>query len=151
MRRVLVALALGAAVAQGYVRAYSVEPKTANWSGWTQGEDGYVSQIVTCNFDTLKYVELFAGARGAGGAYTATVLEGGAPLMWSNGTQSQSESWVKFENWNTSIAFTKGKQYEFRFTRGGSDSIQFYYDANDPYHYGQIEIGGGACTTPTRT
>ncbi len=40
--------------------AYSVEPVQQSWSGkahWVLG----VSQIITCNFDSLEYVELFAG------------------------------------------------------------------------------------------
>jgi hypothetical protein len=79
MLRSAVAVVVMCACASAYVVGYHVEPVKALWSGLTRtiwGQD-YVSQTVTCNFDSLSYVELFAGAKGAGGAYTATVYEGG--------------------------------------------------------------------------
>jgi hypothetical protein len=118
------------------VRSYSVEPRTAQLSGWTHGEDGYVAQTVTCSFDSLSYIELFAGAKGAGGAYTATVYDGTSPVMSSSGDRVPEHGWVKFENWNTRVAFTKGKQLTIKFTRAGNDSIEFYYQDGDPYKYG---------------
>jgi hypothetical protein len=136
-------LLLWASVAFGFVTGYHVEPVKAALSGWTPGEfpNRYVSQTVTCNFDSLSYVELFAGAKGSGGTYYVAVYGGSpTPVMWSTGTQDKNESWVRFENWNTHVAFTKGKHYEFRFTRTGSDSVQYYYD-EDPYKYGQLIIG----------
>jgi hypothetical protein len=50
------------------VSAYSVAPVQANWSGMADPDpdEGGVSQLVTCNFDSLSYVELFAGDRGSG-------------------------------------------------------------------------------------
>jgi len=42
------------------------------------------------------------------------------------------QSWVKMPL--TTVpgkSFTKGKEYEFKFTRSGSDSIQFCYDSTD--------------------
>ena len=45
------------------------------------------------------------------------VWDGGSVVMGADGTQHQNESWVKFENWNTHVAFTKGKEYVFRFSR----------------------------------
>jgi hypothetical protein len=39
-------------------------------------------------------------------------------------------------------SFTKGKQYEFRFTRSGSDSINYYFSDDNPYGYGAIKGGG---------
>jgi len=65
MFRVLTLLSLAvASVSLGYVRAYSVEPQTASQSGWTRfvEPNNYVSQVVTICFDSLAYVELFAGA-----------------------------------------------------------------------------------------
>jgi len=134
----------------GYIRAYSVEPVKAQWSGKARPDLG-ISQVITCNFDSLKEVHFFAGERGNGGSYTATVLpeEGGNPIATSEPvTQGQNHSWVIFSEWTLTGDFVKGKRYEFRFTRSGSDSIQFYYDPNNPYHYGQIEIGGGGFQPP---
>ncbi|MFO7639156.1 MAG: hypothetical protein R6X14_07700, partial [bacterium] len=43
------------------MQAYSVEPVKASWSGWTDTirPYNYISQTITCNFDSLKRVELF--------------------------------------------------------------------------------------------
>ena len=35
-------------------------------------------------------------------------------------------------------SIVKGKKLEFRFTRGGGDSIQYYYDEACGYNYGQM-------------
>ena len=58
--------------------------------------------------------------------------------MWSNGTQTQNESWVRFDNWNTQVAFPKGKRLTIKFTRSGGDSIRYYYDHSDPYKFGEM-------------
>ena len=56
-------------------------------------------------------------------SYRLGAVEDGVEVMWSPGTQDRDHSWVRSEDWNDSIAFTKGKKYEFKFTRAGSDSI----------------------------
>jgi hypothetical protein len=63
-------LLLIAGVAFPYVVGYHVEPVKADWIGWTskQGSNNKVSEVMTCNFDSLSYVELSAGAKGNGGA-----------------------------------------------------------------------------------
>ncbi len=63
---VVLATVLVASIALGLTQAISVEPRTAAWSGWTRTVEpnDRVSQIITCNFDSLGhpgYVELFAG------------------------------------------------------------------------------------------
>ena len=64
--KVLVLVAVMLSSAYCYVTGYHVEPIKAAWSGWTAFQ-GYVSQGVTCNFDGLSYVELFAGEKGKRG------------------------------------------------------------------------------------
>jgi len=119
-----VLLLLIAGVAFPSVVGYHIDPVKAQWSGWTSYLDpnNYVSQFLTCCWDSLERVELFAGAALNGGAYHVTVYDGSTPVMSSNGTQTQSESWVKFENWDQGVAFTKGKTYEVRFARAGENS-----------------------------
>ena len=60
-----VLLLLIAGVAFPYVVGYHVEPVQAAWSGWASRQAPFnkVSELITCNFDSLSYVELFAGAR----------------------------------------------------------------------------------------
>ena len=124
------------------VQAYKVEPKTAEQSGWTRGSDASVSQVITCNFDSLSHVELFAGKSNAGGEYRCGVWGDGTELMHSGGVQGRDHNWVRFGDWSTQARFTKGKQYEFRFTRSGSDSIQYYTRVGTEYPYGFLRTGG---------
>jgi len=122
--RVLVLMAAMLSVASGYVTCCHVEPIKAAWSGWTGRwePNNNVSQTVTCNFDSLSYVELFAGAKGSGGPYWLSVRLGGLEVVSSDGDSVPDHGWVRFQNWNRRIAFTKGKEYKFRFTRTGPDS-----------------------------
>jgi hypothetical protein len=142
-------LLLMVGVAFPLVVGYHVEPVKAEWSGWTsqQAPNNRVSEVLTCNFDSLAYVELFAGAKDAGGAYTAIVLDSGAELTRSAGDTVLDHGWISFSDWDNHVAYTKGKQYEFRFTRSGSDSIQYYYQGgnpalSDPYSWGWMRVGG---------
>ena len=60
---IVLLVAAGCTEALAYVRAYAVDPVKAQWSGWTRTLQGQnqVSEVITCNFDSLCYVELFAG------------------------------------------------------------------------------------------
>jgi len=131
-------------------QVYSVEPVKAAWSGWTRtilGQDT-ISQTITCNWDHLDgatggYVELFAGDHGAGGAYNLEIKDvtaGQVVAKEENRTPGGSHTWLKFSNiqMEPGRSFTKGKLYEFKFTRSGSDSIQYYYSQDNPYPYGSI-------------
>jgi hypothetical protein len=107
-----VLLLLMAGAAFPYVVGYHVEPVQAAWSGWVgyQSPNNKVSEFITCNFDSLSYVELFGGGRGNGGAYTATVYDGSAPLMTSTGNGVPDHGWVKFgEKRDTSLFIDRPK------------------------------------------
>jgi hypothetical protein len=132
----------------GLVRAYDVAPVKAAWSGWTH-RGSAISEFVTCNFDSLAYVELFAGELGDGSQYMVTVLDDGKELTRSNGIQMRHHVWVTFEDWSACVAFTKGKKYEFRFTRSGGESIQYYYDSLNPDHYGGMIAPNRQSMAPT--
>jgi hypothetical protein len=127
------------------MQAYSVEPVKAAWSGKVRGDENHpVSQTVTCCWDSVVYCELFVGRCDSlsvkykadvyeypGGTAMAHTLDGGQLLQ-------REHSWLKLPLVTVNgRSFTKGKTYEFRFTRSGSDSIQYYWD-EDPYQYGSI-------------
>jgi len=147
-------LLLIAGVAFPLVVGYHVDPVSANLSGWTHRGDN-VSQVLTINFDELDstsgaYCELFAGSRGAGGAYHVSVrtYPGDFEVATGDTHGNVDHKWVKF---NLGVTYpesiVKGKQLEFRFTRSGSDSIQFYYQGgnpslSDPYPWGWMRVGG---------
>ncbi|MCX6843467.1 MAG: hypothetical protein NTX53_14435 [candidate division WOR-3 bacterium] len=124
MLKLAVAMAMMCGLASASVVGYHVEPVKASWSGHTDTipPNNYVAQTVTCNFDSLSYVELFAGAKGDSGTYTATVYDGNTQLMTSDGSQDHDCRWVRFEDWDQQVAFTKGKTLTIRFTRGGNDN-----------------------------
>ncbi len=134
----------------GLTQAYSVEPVTAAWSGMADPHPDYgVSQIITCNFDELDstcYVELFVGANGDTGSYKLEIKEGNTLVASQAGVSpGRDYAWLMFGDiqMEPGESFTKGKQYEFRFTRAGADSIEYYWDAENPYpKYGWMKVGG---------
>ena len=153
MRRALILLCVAVGCSWALVRAYSVEPKTAAWSGWTRPTphpNDYISQTITCNFDSLKYVELFAGDTCSGEAYNLSVLTlpGGYQVAGGAGNAVRPHSWVRFDNLTVTApeSIVKGRRYEFKFTRAGSDSINYYYynffGEEDPYPYGYMLVEG---------
>jgi hypothetical protein len=130
----MMSLLLFAGAAFPCVTEYSVEPMKSQWSGYTpsQSPNNFVAQTVTCNFDSLSYVELFTGAKGNGGAYTAAVFDGNTQIMTSAGDKVPDHGWIRFSKWDQNYAFTKGERYLFKFTRGANDSIQYYYQCESP-------------------
>ena len=139
-------------------RAYTVEPISAQLSGWTDT----LSQTITINFDELDsttgaYCELFAGTKGAGGAYHVSVLTypGGSPIASADADGNVDHKWVRFNLRVTHPeSVVKGKQLELRFTRAGSDSIQYYWaeslpgsTSRTPYPYGFLKVGGQGDST----
>ena len=153
-------LAVATSVACGLVRSYSVEPKTAALSGWTDTirPYNYVSEVITTNFDELdsvsgSYCELFGGSLGAGGPYHVSVrtYPGGAEIASGSNTNPGDHKWIRFK---LSVLYPesviKGKQLEFRFTRSNGDSLMYYY-AENAYDYGHIIIGGGQLQQPPGT
>jgi len=137
MRRtaqVAVLLLVAVTASHGLVRAYSVEPVSALLSGkvWGDPQYGGVSEVLTCCWDQLDgasgaYVELFAGDYGQGGACNLAVTDyvSGQPVASQTGVLPGGDhTWLRFGGitMEPGRAFTKGKQYEFKFTRSGSDS-----------------------------
>jgi hypothetical protein len=132
MRRTLLLFAAVAGIAFCMVRAYSTEPVSAAMSGRIAALDGRVSETVRCCWDSIAEVHYFAGTKGAGGPYQATVYDAGSIVAQSQVTGQGSDcSWVVFRTWPISGCFVKGKQYEVRVTRPNavaSDSLEYFYD-----------------------
>jgi hypothetical protein len=154
----LTVLGLLASVSSALVRSYSVEPQTAAQSGWTRtipGQDT-VSQVLTINFDELVYCEFFNGKGSAAGIDVNVFTYPGGNLVASGDTNDHGDhKWLRcYLNTSAPESIVKGKQLEFRFSRGGSDSTQFYWseDPNSPsgqgpYLYGHMIVGGQNQTT----
>jgi hypothetical protein len=140
MRSACLVLLVAVAAATASVTAYHIAPRTAALSGKVSGnpENGGVAQTVVCCWDSLERIELFAGTKGDTGSYTATVYDGNTQLMTSTGTQDWDCRWVRFENWDQQVAFTKGKTLTIKFTRSGGDLIEYYYQSGDPYRFGML-------------
>jgi hypothetical protein len=125
--KVGICLAVSCAAAWALVNAYHVEPKTAAMSGWTRlppHPSYYISQTITCNFDSLKRVELFVGEPGAGGGYQLLVqtMPGQFEIATGQADNPGSHRWADFNlNITAPESIVKGKTYELKFTRSGSD------------------------------
>ena len=132
MSVVAVLLTVACGFMLGLVSVYHVDPIKASWSGWTHRADT-VTQVLTCNFDELDsassgYVELFTGLHGDSGVYHLNVYEYPAgPLVAyrRNVAPGRDHTWLRFDriHLEPGEVFTKGKLYEFSFTRTGSDSV----------------------------
>ena len=149
MRSALVPLFLWTSMAFPLVTGYHIGPVKAALSGWTGSEfpNNSVSEIVTCCWDELDsasggYVELFQGDTIGSSPYLLGIYEqpGGVKVAGNPGRpQGKPSSWLKFEVYmEPGMSFTKGKRYEFRFTRSGSDSLEYYYQTGDPYRFGLL-------------
>jgi hypothetical protein len=141
--RVLVLMAAVLSSAYGLVTAYHVEPVKAAWSGWTHRppvSGYYVSEVITDNFDELVYCEFFNGKGSNAGIDVQVLTCPGGHLIATGDTNDPGDhKWLRcYLNTSAPDSIVKGKKLEFRFTRSGSDSIQYYYDSNCGYHYGQM-------------
>jgi len=112
MRALLSMLAAAASVACGLVRSYSVEPKTAALSGWTDTIHpyNYVSEVITVCFDSLTdpaYIECFVGDGDPTG-YHVEVKTYPGPIQVTvasgNGAALQQQAWARFSNLNVTQA-----------------------------------------------
>ena len=130
MKRIALAIVVLTAAAYPLVTGCHIDPVQASWSGkvWPTVPQGGVSQIITCNFDSLEYVELFAGDTCLGGEYNLSVrtYPGEFPIASGAGNALRSHSWLMFDNITVTYpdSIVKGKQLEFRFSRSGADSIE---------------------------
>ena len=145
-RKFVALIAVVVASAHGLVSAYHVGPTRAAWSGWSPGEDGYVSQLVTVNFDSLVSggVQLFAGDTCHGSDYNLSIrtYPGAFVIATGAGAAVRPDRWVTFDDIQVTNpeSVVKGRLLEFRFSRGGSDSIEYYYDSTDAYQYGYMKV-----------
>jgi hypothetical protein len=130
MKVLLVMLAVASSVACGLVRSYSVEPKSAALSGWTDTirPYNYVSEVITTNFDSLTdpaYIECFVGDGNPTGYKVEVLTYPGQVTVASGDTDAvRGHTWVHFGHLNVTHPelIVKGRQLEFKFTRSGADS-----------------------------
>ena len=152
---------MAVSMASGNVRAYAIDPVRADWSGKADPRPTHgVSEVITVCFDSLTdpaYIECFVGDGNPTG-YHVDVKTYPGPIQVTvasgDGAAPHAQAWARFSSPTVQHPelIVKGRQLEFRFTRSGSDSIQFYWaeDPNSPtgdgpYHYGHM-IGGGQAT-----
>ncbi len=142
MARATVILLATVGAAPADIVAYRVDPVKTEWS--TSTERGTtISQSVTCNFDTLVSVDLYAGARRPTGTkYRVVLYDGKTELTSADGVLRRPNSWVRFEKWTAAATLIKGKLYELKFAQNGSEGLEYYYQAGNPYHWGSMRAGG---------
>ncbi|UCG43753.1 MAG: hypothetical protein JSU73_03825, partial [candidate division WOR-3 bacterium] len=151
----LVLVTLLVTVSSALVQGYSVDPVKASWSGWTPWlePNNYVSEVLTVNFDEPAVASLFCGSRGGDGAYNVNIYSypGGVVSLAEklNVDPPLAHHWLacSLEVIHPD-SFIKGRQVEVRWTRSGSDSIQFYYDAFAGTKYDSMIVPGGSYQPP---
>ena len=146
MKAVLFVLVAAASVAVGLVRSYSVEPRSAAESGWTDTVPGhdYVSEVITVAFGLPITASLFCGSPGAGGGYNVSILTypGGYGIASGDTTNPGDHTWATCTlDVLEPDSFIKGRKVEVRWTRGGSDSIHYYTRDGTTYPYGFMRVG----------
>jgi len=145
MIRTAAALLMTATTSLAAVRAYSVAPRTAQLSGWTHGERGYVSEVLTVNFDEPVTAALFCGAPGAGGRYCVSIqtYPGSYEVARGDTTDPGVHRWATCTlDVIEPDSFIKGRQVEVRWTRSGHDSIQYHASLGTSYLYGFMRTNG---------
>ncbi len=154
MKTAAMLLAVLTGTALALVSAYHVDPIRADWSGKADPEDG-VSEVLTVAFDSLSggHVEGFFGDRGSPDyRLQLFTYPGGSPVSQPPvaGIYVQDNDWVRFEDIPVTYpeSIVKGKRLEFRFTRTGDDSIQFYWDAFAGTKYDSMIVPGGNFQPP---
>jgi len=149
MKRLLLLVAGCVGVALAYLKAYEVPPTQAGWSGKVDGDPqfGGVENTFVASFDSICEVQFFAGDIGDGGQYRVDVLEYPEQTLIARSAQvaqQRSHTWVKFDSWDISGKFTRGKTYLAKVVRP-NDSINFYWSESvpgGPYQYGEMLVGG---------
>jgi hypothetical protein len=148
-RRIVCGLATATAVAFCFLKSYEVQPVRASWSGWAP-QQGYVGQTFTANFDSITEVSLFTGSPGAGANYDLRVFDAVTAELIAHqyGRQPAGDHrWLKFDSIVPDGKFFRGKEYLVEVTRPG-DSINWYKDIRDKYHYGHMVGGTGPGKPP---
>ena len=135
MRNVCLLIFGVVASATALVTAYHIDPQTAAMSGKVSGNPDYggVSQVLTTNFDEPITASLFCGSPGAGGSYNVDIYAyPGGINPWAyayNVGGTENHQWL-----TCSLAvsypdsFIKGRQIEVRWTRSGTDSLQYCHN-----------------------
>jgi hypothetical protein len=135
------------------VTAYHVDPRTAAMSGKARPDLG-ISEVLTVNFDEPITASLFCGSPGAGGSYNVDIYaypDGTNPWAYAHNVGgTENHQWLTCSlDVVYPDSFIKGRRIEVRWTRGGADSLEFYWaeDPNSPtgdgpYHYGHMIVGG---------
>jgi hypothetical protein len=147
--KICLAIAVTAMVALGWLRSYEVTPSQAGWSGWAPS-NGYVGETFIANFDSLTEVSLFTGILGSGANYRLDVYdaETNARVAYQYDVAPVGDhTWLRFTSITPDGKFVRGRSYIGKFTRP-NDSINWYKDINNRYHYGSMVRGGTGLQPP---
>lgn len=144
-------------IVSGATRVYDIEPYR-NCNGWSpQGPPttAYIGQTFIATCDSFVWVDFFVGASNQGNPYryVAEIFEhpgGVSPVFRGDTWAGQGYEYVRIQLRRfTQNRIVKGQTYLLKITHSDGDSINFYYDPNDPYpQYGEIQVGGGRMYPP---
>jgi hypothetical protein len=145
MKQIISILIMLVSVIFASTRVYDIEPyKNVNaWSPYY----GFIGQIFIATCDSFLWAEIFIGAPNDTG-YNVQIIESTTNLPVAEGYAPGGFK-IQYQYTHAPLSrtglgsITKGKEYLLKITNARGDSINFYYDYNDPYKYGEIKISGG--------
>jgi hypothetical protein len=152
MNRIIILTILLVIMANAGTRVYDIEPYK-NVNAWSP-QNGYIGETFTAICDSFVWVDIFIGAPDTAhnnNYYRIEILPSGSsnPVAWGNAPAGDS---IQYRYTRAMLTQTdkiiKGKEYLLKVTQGNGDSINFYYSPEDPYKYGEIQVGGGVFHPP---
>lgn len=154
MRHSLTALLILTAAASAATRICDVEPYR-NCNGWTSAEPNmnWVAQSFVCTADSLLWAEFFVGAANAAGQYYFAIRPNiNGTILYDGHADAGDLVHYEYARANLTneahVPLIKGGTYVLQITHTAGESINYYYDPNNPYKYGSMTVGGGKAPPP---
>jgi hypothetical protein len=140
-------------IVSGATRVYDIEPYR-NCNGWSpQGPPttAYIGQTFVAICDSFVWVDMFIGQKciHPDGNYHVEIWEypTGDRIAYGETAAIADYSYAHIPlTMQTGVKIIKGKQYILKITHSDGDSINFYYNPQDTYKFGVMEIAGSPQT-----
>jgi hypothetical protein len=145
MRNIVTLIVAVVSIALSATRVYDIEP-FKNYNGRVAGDQYHgIGQTFVATCDSFLWAEFFVGKpndSNGGKHYNVEIQEypNGLWVVRGEAPAGKSYEYTKaiFNARNPNAKVIKGKEYELKvtFTSNPPESINYYYNPNDPYKYG---------------
>ncbi len=143
MRNCITLFILAAVVAVAATRVYDVE--LSQNDNATTPEDGWVGQTFIATCDSIQWAAFFVGRACTSGTYKTEIWDStGLQSRYGGGEVSAVDPQYQYVNaiFEDTAAVIKGVKYMLKVSHSGGDSVNYYYNDNNPYAYGELVVGG---------